>query len=215
MTFTIMDGQLGRRLADEKSAKFNKLSRIDVVNNAMLRITNLLDNDMLEELRTTQTVSPTSGEYTIASFTVKIVRNGLEKVYDATHTKWLHLVDPRDLEKENNMYLTPGDDYGIAYVYGDTLFVVPDTASIKVYYLGQPMNYVQGVTGGEDGDVDNEAPLNAGLHPLVLDLAEAELWKMDGKGEKALAIIKMVNIEISTLNARAEVERKETLGRKQ
>ena len=209
MNFTTMDGQLGRRLADEKSSKFNALSRIDAVNNAMYRIANLLDNDMLEELRTTQTVAPTTGEYTLSSLTTAIVRNGLEKVYDVTNTKWLHLVDTKDLEKENNIYLAPSANYGIAYVFGGTLNIDPHSASVKVYYLGQPTEYVE---SSNEGD---ECPLNAGLHPLVLDLAEAELWKMDGKGEKALAIMNLVNAELATLNARAEAERKETLGRKQ
>ena len=209
MDFTTMDAQLGRRLADEKSSKFNELSRIDAVNNAMLRISNLLDNDMLEELRTTQTVVPTTGSYALSGLTTAIVRNGLEKVYDVTNVKWLHLVDPRDLEKENNMYLAPGTNYGIAYVYGANLIIDPHSASVTVYYLGQPTPYIQG------DNEDDECPLNGGLHPLVLDLAEAELWKMDGKGEKALAIMNIVNAELSTLNARAEAERKEVLGRKQ
>jgi len=210
MNFTTMDGQLGRRLADEKSSQFNELSRIDAVNNAMLRIANLLDNDMLEELRTTQTVAPTTGSYTLASLTTDIVRNGVEKVYDATNTKWLHLVDSKDLEKENNIYLASGTDYGFAYVYGANLIVKPHVASITIYYLGQPTPY----TSTPD-ILGNECPLNAGLHPLVLDLAEAELWKMDGKGEKASAIMNAVSTEVQTLNARAEAERKETLGRKQ
>ena len=209
MNFTIMDAQLGRRLADEKSSKFNQLSRIDAVNNSMLRIANLLDNDMLEELRTTETVAPTTGEYALSGLATAIVRNGLEKVYDVTNGKWLHLVDTKDLEKENNLYLAPGTNYGIAYIYGATLFIDPHSASVKVYHLGQPTPYVQ---SSNEGD---ECPLNAGLHPLVLDLAEAELWKMDGKGEKALAIMNIVNTEISTLNARAEAERKEVLGRVQ
>ena len=102
MNFTTMDGQLGRRLADEKSSKFNELARIDAVNNAMLRISNLLDNDMLEELRTTQTVAPTTGSYALVGLTTAIVRNGVELVYDVTNSKWLHLVDSRDIGKENN-----------------------------------------------------------------------------------------------------------------
>lgn len=210
MNFTTMDAQLGRRLADEKSSKYNTASRIDAVNNSMLRLANLLDNDMLEELRTSEIVAPASGlTYALSSLTVDVMRNGIEKVYDETNTRWIHLVDPMDLEKENNAYLAPSATYPIAYVYGGTLYTKPSVASISIYHLGQPTPYVEG------GNVGDECPLNAGLHPLVLDLAEAELWKMDGKGEKATAVIGIVNTEIQTLNARAEAERKETLGRKQ
>jgi len=212
MNYDTMSAMLGRRLEDEDSSKFPMLNRIDAVNNAMLRLVNLLDNDQLEELRTMQTVAPTVGVYALGSLTTDLVRNGVQKVYSVTDSKWLHLVDPMDLEKTGNLYLTPSADYGITYIYGTNLTVLPAASgtSITIWYLKQPTPYTTVSTSRDD-----ECPLNPALHPLVVDLAEAELWKQDGKGEKAIEVLKIANKEIQTLNERAVAERKETVGKTQ
>lgn len=218
MTFTQISAMLGRRLEDEDSSKFPKQNRIDAVNNAMHRLANVLDNDMLEELRTTDTLTPaeigTSDIYSAAlsGLSPVVQRNGIQKVYDTQHSQWVHLVDPIDLEKTGNLYLTPSANYAIAYVYGANIYLMNGSTgitAITVWYVGKPTTYVI------DSNESSECPFNAGLHPLVVDLAEAELWKQDGKNAKAQAVLEVAEQEIQTLNQRAASERKEVVGRTQ
>lgn len=212
MTGTIILAMLGRRLEDENNAKFPVENKIDAMNNGMIRLINMLDNDHLEELRTIENV-PTGeivdGVALLSVLADGVIRNGVEKVYDTVGTKFLHLVDIKDLDKQANTYLTPSATHGYAYVYGDSLYLKPTTLTdVDVWYIGKPSLWAaSGYTA--------ECPLNLALHGLVADLAEAELWKQDGKSGKADGVMKVATTEIQTLNARAEAERKEELGRTQ
>ena len=191
MTGTVILAMLGRRLEDEANTKFPIENKVDAMNNGMIRLINLLDNDHLSVLAN------------------GVIRNGVEKVYDTVGTKFLHLVDIKDLDKQANTYLAPSATHGYAYVYGASLYLKPTSlADVDVWYVGKP-------TLWSSGDYSAECPLNLALHGLVADMAESELWKQDGKAEKADAILKVATTEIQTLNARAETERKEELGRTQ
>ena len=217
MVGNTMSDMLGRRLEDEDLAKFPLVNRIDAINNAMLRLINLLDNDHLEELRTTDDLDPAAGVHTLigaGGLVPALVRNGIQKVYDNNAGTFMHLVDPMDLEKTANGYLTPSANYIIAYVYGTNLYVDPTTNDVTVWYLGIPNLFSS--AGASTGYIAmaTACPLNLGLHPIVVDMAEAELWKQDGKSEKAESILVSADKEIETLNQRAVAERKEAMGRK-
>ena len=212
MTGTVILAMLGRRLEDEANTKFPIENKVDAMNNGMIRLINLLDNDHLEELRVIENVPTgeiTAGVALLSVLANGVIRNGVEKVYDTVGTKFLHLVDIKDLDKQANTYLAPSATHGYAYVYGASLYLKPTSlADVDVWYVGKP-------TLWSSGDYSAECPLNLALHGLVADMAESELWKQDGKAEKADAILKVATTEIQTLNARAETERKEELGRTQ
>ena len=212
MTGTVILAMLGRRLEDEANKKFPIANKVDAMNNGIIRLVNLLDNDHLEELRDIENV-PTgeiaSGVALLSVLANGVIRNGVEKVYDTAGTKFLHLVDIKDLDKQANTYLAPSATHGYAYVYGDSLYLKPTSlADVDVWYVGKPTLWTE-------GDYSAECPLNLALHGLVADLAESELWKQDGKAEKSTAIFNSASAEIQVLNQRAESERKEELGRTQ
>lgn len=220
MTGTVILAMLGRRLEDEDNAKFPVANKVDAMNNGMIRLINLLDNDHLEELRLIENVPTgeiTSGVALLSVLANGVIRNGIEKVYDTDGTKFLHLVDIKDLDKQANTYLAPSTTHGYAYVYGASLYLKPTSITdVDVWYVGKPDLWIPTGTPG-DGEIalSAECPLNLALHGLVADMAEAELWKQDGKSEKSGAILTVATTEIQTLNTRAEAERKEELGRTQ
>ena len=210
MLGTTARDMLGRRLEDEDLAQFPLLNRVDAINNSTLRLANILDNDLLEELRTTDDLIPASGVIALSGLSPALLRNGVLNVYDNANTTWLHLVDPMDLKKSANGYLAPGVNYRIAYVFGANLNVDPQTADITVWYLGVPTD----LTTTTIADGSTTLQLNTALHPIIVDMAEAELWRQDGKSEKADSILATAYKEIAVLNERALAEKKELIGRK-
>ena len=215
------NNMLGRRMEDEDLAKFPVENRLDAINNATLRLANLLDNDHLDELMSkddlipaTDGLSPATGSIALSGLSPSLIRNGVRKIYDNTTGAlgFLHLVDYMDLDKIANGYLTPGANYKIAWIFGSTLYVRPLTVTVTVWYLGEPTALVVADLASSPGT--KVLNLNPVLHPIIVDMAEAELWKQDGKSEKATSILTMADKEIQVLNERAVAERKELIGRK-
>ena len=108
---------------------------------------------------------------------VNPIRNGIVGVYDETNNLWCTMVETKDLKRLENSYLSGTTSNPVAYVFQETIYVKPTSvALIDIWYLTEPTDYVAGA-------ITAECELNPALHELVLDFAEAQLWRMDAKSD--------------------------------
>ena len=64
---------------------------------------------------------------------------------------------------------------------------------VEVYYLKKP-----------DGIGGNDPELNSMTHEIIVDLAEADLWNMDNKGERTQAALSRAQSTVNMLNGKYE-----------
>ena len=212
MTGTELSSNLGLRLEDPAESVFTQAAKIDAINLAQKTVVNMVDNAYLtelEEIANDKTPSSgTAGEITFSAASVAPVRGGITGIYDDTNDKWCTMIETKDLKRLENSYLSGTTSNPIAYVFNETIYVRPTTiALIDIWYIKSPTDYTSGTLG-------NECELNPALHELVLDFAEAQLWRMDAKADRAQAASNNAYTIIKTLNERYQVERPEGIGTK-
>jgi len=216
MTGIEMVGNLGLRTEDPAESVFTLSAKLDALNLAQKGVINMLDNAYLSELETiASNKTATTGDiYSTCAYSeafgvtvqAQPIRNGIRAVYDNTNTKWCTMIEPGDIKRLENSYLKGTVANPVAFIFDETVYIQPKTCvSVDIWYL---------IAGTEVLNTTAECVLNPALHELVLDFAEAQLWRMDAKGERAtLAYTSALNM-IKTLNERYQVERPEGIGTK-
>ena len=119
------------------------------------------------------------------------------------------MLEVGDAKRLENSYLAGTVSNPTAYVFNETIYVDNDDNSIDVWYLKSPTNLASGDPAG-----DVECELNPALQELVLDFAEAQLWRMDAKPERAAAAYSNALNVVKVLNERYQVEKPEGIGTK-
>ena len=201
---------LGLRLEDPAQAVFTQTAKLTALNLAQKSVVNMIDNAYLVELQTIandKTVSSGVCSFDTAfGSSVNPIRNGITGVYDETNDKWCTMIEPGDVKRLENSYLSGDTSNPVAYVFADNIYIKPtSTSSIDVWYIKAPTDLAADTT---------ECELNPALQEMVLDFAEAQLWRMDGKGDRATVAYNNALNTVKVLNERYAVERPTGIGTK-
>ena len=209
MTGTEMNANLGLRLEDPAESVFTEAAKVDAINLAQKTVVNMLDNGYLTELESIDDDQAlASGSVSFVTAGITPIRGGITGVYDETNDKWCTMIETKDLKRLENSYLSGTTSNPVAYVFQGTIYVKPTSVTaVDIWYLKTPTEYVVGALSAE-------CELNAALHELVLDFAEAQLWRMDSKSDRAnSAYTNALNL-VKVLNERYQVEKPEGIGTK-
>ena len=209
MTGTEMNSNLGLRLEDPAQSVFTEASKVDAINISMRTVVNMLDNGYLTEMeRVVDDVALTDGVESFSGAGITPIRGGITGIYDETNDKWCTMVETKDLKRLENSYLSGTTSNPVAYVFREKIHVKPTSvALVDIWYLTEPTDYVVGA-------ISAECELNPALHELVLDFAEAQLWRMDAKPDRAQSAYNNALNLVKVLNDRYQVEKPEGIGTK-
>ena len=204
-----MNSNLGLRLEDPAQSVFTESAKVDAINVSMKTVVNMLDNGYLTEMeRIDEDQALGSGNVSFSTAGITPIRGGITGIYDETNNLWCTMIETKDLKRLENSYLSGSTSNPVAYVFKETIYVKPTSvALIDIWYLTEPTDYVAGA-------ITAECELNPALHELVLDFAEAQLWRMDGKGDRGQVAYTNATTMIKVLNERYQVEKPEGIGTK-
>jgi hypothetical protein len=185
------------------SAEFTPQTRLDALNNAQLRVSGLLPDNVLTELESvragTTVAGTTAGAVTYTELEAEspastILNDRIQKV-KITSGKFANMIS-YDLSQEvqDNSYLTATAASPYSWVHSESVYILPTaTAELDITYLRQPTAIAASAT---------ECELAKSLHETVLDLAEASLWLTANRADRsavaenrALSFIKVLRGE--------------------
>ncbi len=209
MTGTEMNANLGLRLEDPAQSVFTESAKVDAINVAQKTVVNMIDNGYLTELeQIVEDQAVASGKVAFTSAGIDPIRGGITGIYDETNNVWCTMIEAKDLKRLENSYLSGTTSNPVAYVFNETIYIKPDSvSSIDIWYLASPTDYVVGALSAQ-------CELNPALHELVLDFAEAQLWRMDAKADRATSAYNNALNLVKVLNERYQVEKPEGIGTK-
>jgi len=142
MTLEDMVDLLGLRLEDAEEKKFTAGFKIQALNNAQIKLANMLLNPYLTELQvlaTSQTA--TTGVLAIDDILAYDVLRGSEGILNVkiSSGKYFHKIDLTDLKKTENSFLNAATDNPLYYVFQNRLYVLPTSiTTVDVLYLKIP-----------------------------------------------------------------------------
>jgi len=209
MTGTEMSSNLGLRLEDPAQSIFTESAKVDAINIAQYTVCNVLNQGFLTEMeRIVDDVGLASGIVSFSTAGITPIRGGITGIYDETNNLWCTMVETKDLKRLENSYLSGASSNPVAYVFQEKVYVKPTSvALVDIWYLTKPTDYVAGA-------ITAECELNPALHEMILDFAEAQLWRMDGKSDRATSSYNSALNMVKTLNERYQVEKPEGIGTK-
>ena len=211
-----LTANLGLRLEDPAESVFTKQAKIDSINLAQKTTVNMLDNAYLTELESIAPAESTdsSGLRTFASAGIDPVRGGITGIYSNTASKWCTQIESKDVKRLENSYLAGSSTNPVVYIFNETIYIKPEAiTSIDIWYLSSPVDFAI-TPGTSEQALTVECQLNPALHELVLDFAEAQLWRMDAKPDRAQSAYNNALNLVKVLNDRYQAEKPEGIGTK-
>ncbi len=209
--------KLGLRLEDTGENNFNTATKDSALNSAQRIIANFLHEAYLTELEFKDTVSITgntgliqltgTGDYPNDAniSNKKPIRNSIRAVQFYTNPNYRYgiKIPFSDAKKLENEYLGADTLNPIFWVFGNNLHFRPSGPTTAIlYYLKTPTDIANGV----------EPILNSALHDIMIDLAEAELWRMDNKSDRSQIAKASAMEQIKMLNDRYAIEQPTGVG---
>jgi len=213
MTGNEMLSTLGLRVSDPSESSFTQSAKLDALNIAQKSVVNLIHNAYLGELETivNNKTAGAGASWSTCSYSTAFgsdlpIRNGITAIFDESNDKWCTMIEPGDVKRLENTYLAGSASNPVAFSFNETIYVQPPSCVlIDVWYLKAPNDIAANGT---------ECELNISLHEAVVDLAESQLWKMDGKADQASSAYTNAKTQIDTLNARYAAEAPSGIGTK-
>ena len=210
MKTTELITHLQYRLEDDTSnTDFDVNQKLNALNTGQRALCNFLDNHYLTELESISTSLPTQAtDWSMTNASVcevvgkpDSIRNGIVRVLDKSNNRFCDIMPGSKPELLSNNYVV-GDNSGsgtiigsYALVFANKVYVAPSTISlVDIWYLKHPNELID--------HASDEPELDAGLHDILLDLAEAELWKSDNQQGRATAAENKAMAQIEVLNTR-------------
>ena len=198
MTGNEMLTNLGLRLEDPAQSVFTESAKLDALNIAQKTVVNMVNTGYLTELE--ETVSATTdanGKYSIS--TIDPIRGNILGIYSSTASKWCNIIETKDVKNTENSYLSGDSSNPISYVFNETIYIKPaTTTNLEIWYLKSPTDLAADTT---------ECELNPALQEMVLDFSESQLWRMDGKGDRAGVSYNNALNTVKVLNERYAVDK--------
>lgn len=145
-TSQAMVDMLGLRLEDPDERTFSADLKLDALNWAQLRLTNLIHPAYLTELEVKQfditcalATNDDEGSIAFSELTYQPLINGVQcvKIHDG---HFAHMIEPDEVRKNVNTYYQGTNRRPIAYVRNERVYVAADddTQHIDVWYLREP-----------------------------------------------------------------------------
>jgi len=211
-----MNSNLGLRMEDPAESVFTAQAKMDSVNLAQKTVVNMVDNGYLTELESIdEDQALVSGNISFSNAGITPIRGGITGVFDETNNLWCTMVETKDLKRLENTYLAGSASNPVAYVFQETIYCKPTSiAVVDIWYLKTPTDFDYSNSGTGAGGMASECELNPALHELVLDFAEAQLWRMDSKSDRAQSAYNNALNLVKVLNERYQVEKPEGIGTK-
>ena len=207
MTGTELSANLGLRLEDAGENIFTSQMKINAINAGQKQIVNLVENKYLAELQVikgNQAVSGGSVSFSTASITP--IRDGIVGIYDETNDKWCTMIEPGEVKSLENSYLSGDTTNPTAHIFDETIYVNPTTIdTIDIWYLNSPTDYTT-------SNLTTSCELNAALQEILLDLAESQLWRIDGRGDRAQLAYQSAVSVLQMLNGRTPIDITQSIG---
>jgi len=197
-----MIAELGLRLEDAAATIFTTVLKMVMLNKAQIQVAQSVHNCYLAELETISVATlDFSTTYALSGIGNTIFRGaeGILKVAiqigGSGSFIWATEEDLEQLKKTENTYLAGSDANPLYYIFANSIYPLTTTTALtkgKVFYLKAPTTMT----------TDVDPILNKALHPLILMLAEALCWGVDGKLDRKQAALDIAMAEIEILNAR-------------
>ena len=208
MTGNEMITTLGLRLEDPAGSVFTSATIVEALNTAQRTVVNTIHNNYLAELQSIEgdknPSTGTAGQMTYAAASVAPIRNGIVGIYDDTNDKWCTMIEPGEIKGQENSYLSGDTSAPVAWTFGESIYVRPTTiALIDIWYIKAPTALAAS---------GSECDLNISLQEILLDFAEAQLWRMDAKAERGNVAYSNAMNMVKILNERYAVDRISGIG---
>jgi len=206
ITQNLLD-ELGLRLEDADEVKFTKEAKLEALNKAQLRLSQLLHDGYLTELEKVDSGLDASTQGIINLETLNsghgILRGGEGIIrvqvdiggHGGASLKWATEIELRDIKKTQNTFLAGSNTNPLYYVFQKQIKIIITTyigTTANVYYLQIPPTMA----------INVDPIINPSLRHLMLDLAESDCWKMDNKHDRATVARNSAFEEIKVLNER-------------
>lgn len=214
-----MHTKLGLRLEDTGENNFNTATKDSALNSAQRTVANFLHEAYLTELefKDSITINGTGGLITLdgGNATNKSsqvpIRNSIRAVQ--LGTKYAIRIPFSDAKKLENEYLGADSVNPVYWVFGNNVTIRPNAqvggfTTAHLYYLKTPTDMAP--TSG--GTAEVQPILNSALHDIMIDLAEAELWRMDNKPDRSQLAKSSAMEQIKMLNDRYAIEQPTGVG---
>ena len=207
MTGDQLSSQLGFRLEDTGETLITKQQKVDAINNAINQVVTLVDNIYLSELETSSSGSVSSGQALYSDVfgsNLNPARSSIVAVRDysdGVDGKWFTIQDVKDIKTRDNVYLAGTSDNPICQIFAESFQVQPTTINqIKVWFYKVPTPYDY----TDASSMATECVLNRSLEGIVLDFAESELWRSDGRLNRASGALQNGMSIVQVLNGRLD-----------
>tara|TARA_B100001094_G_scaffold296859_1_gene319405 strand:- start:940 stop:1599 length:660 start_codon:yes stop_codon:yes gene_type:complete len=214
MTGNELNSILALRVEDPAESTFTKQAKVDAINISQKSICNLVDNGYLTELESiAEGVSVSAGKVSFATASIDPLRGGITAIFDETNDKFCNMIEPKDVKRLENTYLAGTSKNPTSYVFQGTIYIKPvDVTVIDIWYLKQPTDFIYNQDNASTAGMDSQCELNPALQELVLDFAEAQLWRMDAKADRAQVAYNNALATIKVLNERYQFEKPKGVG---
>ena len=207
ITQNLLD-ELGLRLEDADEVKFTQEAKLEALNKAQLRLSQLLHDGYLTELEKVDSDVDVTSEGIINLDSINTNGNGILRGgegiirvqvdiggHGGASLKWATEIELRDIKKTQNTFLAGSNTNPLYYVFQKQIKIIITTyigTKANVYYLQIPPTMATNV----------DPIINPSLRHLMLDLAESDCWKMDNKHDRATVARNSAFEEIKVLNER-------------
>lgn len=200
MTVTEMHAAMGRMLDDESEARWTGDIKNQALNAAQMRVIKYLPSDLLPELQASKaSLSVPASGYAlsgIASDPGPFLPGRYVNCYVSSENTWAGWtwIDSME-EREQNTFRAGSDSAPLAYVFGETLFVLLETypATVTLYYVRQPKEMVE---SGASGYQVETCELDETRHDLVTEAAAAQILRWEGETADAQRFEQHVGSEL-------------------
>ena len=123
------------------------------------------------------------------------IPNGILAIQSQYHNQY-RLLNIKDLSTLENSYIQSGyinsSETPVAFIWKEVIYALPYTGyqsehdKLNIYYIGRPLEFVSSSAVAGTSQLDSaECDLGPYLQEPLIDFAEAQLWKMDGKIDRA------------------------------
>lgn len=194
--------QLAVRLEDEANQEFSNTTKLKMLDRAQLQLCNMLHNAYLSEFEAIKSSADASGgSVTFATIDSGGILRGAEGILKVkvapggSNAVWALEIDLKNIKITENTYQAYDDERIMYYVWDEQVYILCTTSvgtTADIYYLEKPAEIT----------TNFDPLLNTSLHNLLLDLAEAKCWAINGQFDRRKEIMDYVLTQIETLNAR-------------
>ena len=207
MTVAEMLSQLRIRLEDSADEEFSIDTKIDALNNAQATMLNTIAPQYLGELEVVELFSasankPFAGsgvlDLNTLSYSVLGGARGVRTIR-VSGGKFAVMLEQRDLNLTDNAYVQLDADAPYYVLMGDRVEFFPKKdIELDIWYIREPQQMSYTASTG----AYVESQLNANLHGLLLDYAEANCWAVSEEFERRTAVLENARHTLTIMNSK-------------